>query len=125
MCAHRRFAGRDPPAAVVFYSRDGGGEHPEQYLGELCRIGQRLYRIRALLRAQQRAELHIEAACWGRARRKLFDLARINKTRIAAEAVARIDALFAIEREINGLTPQERVRVRQERSRPLVIALES
>jgi transposase IS66 family protein len=38
---------------------------------------------------------------------------------IAAEAVKRIDVLFAIEREINGLAPRERLRVRQERSRPL------
>jgi transposase len=28
----RPFAGRDPPAAVFFYSRDRGGEHPEQHL---------------------------------------------------------------------------------------------
>src|SRR5262249_25682880 len=35
-----------------------------------------------------------------------------------------IDVLFAIEREINGMTPQERVRVRNERSRSLVIELE-
>jgi transposase len=32
--------------------------------------------------------------------------------------------LFAIEREINGMTPQERVRVRNERSRSLVSELE-
>jgi transposase len=40
---------------------------------------------------------------------------------IAAEAVKRIDVLFANEREINGLAPHERLRVRQERSRPLII----
>src|SRR5262249_51177910 len=34
-------------------------------------------------------------------------------------------ALFAIEREINGTTPNERVRVRQENSRPLVSALQA
>ena len=67
----------------------------------------------------------IEAACWAHARRKFFDLARINKAPIASEAVERIDALFAIEREINGMTPPERVRVRKERSRPLVIELET
>ena len=50
---------------------------------------------------------------------------RINKAPIAAEAVTRIDALFAIEREINGLAPQRRVEVRTERSDPLVIELES
>ena len=55
------------------------------------------------------------------ARRKFFDLARINKAPIASEAVARIDALFAVEREINGLAPQQRAA----RSRPLVIELES
>ena len=67
----------------------------------------------------------IEAACWAHARRKFFDLARLDKAPIAIEAVERIDALFAIEREINGLTPQERAAVRNARSRPLVVALEA
>src|ERR1700726_1264899 len=60
-----------------------------------------------------------------RARRKFFDLARLNQAPIAIEAVERIDALFAIERKINGAAPPERVRVRNERSRPLVDAWES
>ena len=47
----------------------------------------------------------IEAACWAHARRKFFDLARLNQAPIAIEAVKRIDALFAIERGINGMTP--------------------
>jgi transposase len=67
----------------------------------------------------------VEAVCWAHARRKLFDLARLRKAPIAIEAVARIDALFAIEREINGLAPEQRLRVRRERSRPLVAALET
>src|SRR5207244_9531909 len=57
--------------------------------------------------------------------RKFFDLARINKAPIAIEAVERIDALFAIEIEINGKPPPERMRVRNEHSRPLVLALET
>ena len=52
------------------------------------------------------------------ARRKFFDIARISKAPIAIEAVKRIDALFAIEREINGLTPRERLAVRAEGSCP-------
>jgi transposase len=44
---------------------------------------------------------------------------------IAVEAVKRIDVLFAIEREINGLMPQERLCVRQERSQPLIIELQT
>ena len=48
---------------------------------------------------------------------------RGDNERIVA-AVDRIDALFAVEREIN-MTPQERQRVRNERGRPLVVALET
>jgi len=39
--------------------------------------------------------------------------------------VQRIDALFAIEREINGLSPAERLAVRQARSASLVAELET
>jgi transposase len=65
-----------------------------------------------------------EAMCWAHARRKFFDLARINKAPIAIETIRRMDELFAIERDINGKPPHERRRVRQEHSRPLVVALE-
>jgi transposase len=36
-----------------------------------------------------------------------------------------LTALFAIESEINGSSPQERQRIRHERSRPLLIELEA
>ena len=60
---------------------------------------------------------------WAHARRKFFEIARLKKAPIATEAVAKIDELFAIEREINGLPVQQRVAVRNERSRPLVETL--
>ncbi len=44
---------------------------------------------------------------------------------IALEAVKRIDALFDIERDINGLSAEERLRVRQEQSAPLLADLEA
>jgi transposase len=44
---------------------------------------------------------------------------------IALEAVKRIDALFDIERDINGLSAAERLRLRQEKSAPLLAELES
>ena len=43
---------------------------------------------------------------------------------IAIEAVVRIDELFAIEREINGLSAAQRLAARQTRSKPLVDAFE-
>src|SRR6201996_2406948 len=123
----RPFAGPDPPAAVFFYSPDRGGAHPEQHLAAYAGLMQadayagfgRLYE------ANRKGGPIIEAACWAHGRRKFFDLARLTKAPIAAEAVKRIDVLFAIEREINGLAPQERLRVRQERSRDLIVELEA
>jgi transposase len=123
----RPFAGPGPPAAVFFYSRDRGGVHPEQHLANYAGLMQAdaYAGFNRLYEANRKPGPIIEAACWAHARRKFFDLARINKAPIAIEAVERIDVLFAIEREINGMTPQERVRVRNERSWPLVIELES
>jgi hypothetical protein len=70
------------------------------------------------------------ALCWSHARRGFYELADIAaKARrgstaavspIALEAVKRIDAIFALEREINGRSPEERVRARQEAAKPLV-----
>jgi transposase len=123
----RPFAGPGPPAAVFFYSRDRGGEHPEQHLAGFAGLMQAdaYAGFNRLYEADRKPAPVIEAACWAHARRKFFDLASISKAPIASEAVARIDALFAIERTINGLTPQQRVAVRRERSQSLVIDLES
>jgi transposase len=123
----RPFAGPEPPAAAFFYSRDRGGEHPEQHLAGYAGLMQAdaYAGFNRLYAASRQPGPIVEAACWAHGRRKFFDLARINKAPIAEEAVARIDALFAIEREINGLTPERRVAERHERSRPLVIALEA
>jgi transposase len=123
----RPFGGHDPPAAAFFYSPDRGGEHPEQHLAGYAGLMQAdaYAGFNRLYGAGRKGGPIIEAACWAHARRKFFDLARINKAPIAVEAVERIDVLFAIEREINGLTPHERAAVRHERSWPLVVALET
>src|SRR5438477_377849 len=60
---------------------------------------------------------------WAHARRKFFDLARLQNSPVAIETIHRIDALFAIESEINGASPERRLAVRQERSRPLMAEL--
>jgi transposase len=122
----RPFGGHDPPAAVFFYSPDRGAKHPEEHLASYAGLMQAdaYAGFNRLYGTGRKAGPIIEAACWAHARRKFFELARISKAPIAVEAVERIDALFAIEREINGLMPQERAAVRNARSRPLVVALE-
>jgi transposase len=121
----RPFAGPAPPAAIYFYSPDRSAGHPERHLASWQGLMQadaysgfnRLYEP-----ARQPGPI-VEVACWAHARRYFFELARLNKAPVGIEAVARIDALFAIEREINGLAPVDRQRVRQDRSKPLVEAL--
>jgi transposase len=83
-------------------------------------------RFNRLYEAERKPVLPIiKAGCWAHAQRKFLDLASINRAPIASEPVTRIDALFAIEREISGLASKQRVAVRTERGRPLVIELES
>jgi len=122
----RPFGGRDPPAAIFFYSPDRGAKHPEQHLATYAGLMQAdaYAGFNRLYGAGRKGGPIVEAACWAHARRQFFDLARLDKAPIAIQAVERIDALFAIEREINGFTSQERIAVRHERSRPLIIALE-
>ena len=135
------FGGRAPPAAVFFYSRDRSGEHPQQHLATWTGILQAdaYGGYGKLYNAERRPGPIVEAACWAHARRKFFVLADIvagarrrAKGRslpvispIALEAVQRIDALFDIERTINGLPSEQRLAIRQERSAPLVTGLEA
>jgi transposase len=58
------------------------------------------------------------------ARRKAAGNKEIPLSPIAIEVVRRIDALFEIERSINGKSAEERVQVRQTLSRPLVAELQ-
>jgi transposase len=121
----RPFGRADPPAAAYFYSPDRTGKHPEQHLASWTELLQAdaYAGFNRLYEADRRPGPIVEAACWAHARRKFFDLARLNKAPIALEAVARIDVLFGVERDINGLSPEERRKVRNERSRARVDAL--
>ena len=134
----RPFGGRAPPAALYYASRDRRQEHPERHLRGFIGILQAdAYSGYNGLYDPSRASGAITSAlCWSHARRQFFELADIaaNARRgkkapaispVALEAVKRIDALFDIERAINGLSAEERLRVRQEQSRPLVDALET
>jgi transposase len=121
----RPFAGHAPPAALFFYSPDRTGVHPETHLAGYAGLMQAdaYAGFNRLYEASRKPGPIIEVGCWAHARRKFFEIARLKKAPIATEAVAQIDELFAIEREINGLAADQRKAVRNERSRPLVEAL--
>jgi hypothetical protein len=65
----------------------------------------------------------VEVGCLAHARRKFFDLHASNKSQIAHSALEQIARIYDIEREIKELDPDERRRIRQERSKPLLDAL--
>ena len=60
-----------------------------------------------------------EVGCMAHSRRKFFDLHVAAKSEIAGQACAYISQLYDIEREIKTLKPDERLQVRQARSKPL------
>ena len=128
----RPFGGQAPPAAVFFYSPDRAGIHPEQHLAAYSGILQAdaYAGFNALYAPDRKGGPITEAGCWAHARRKLFELADIAaKARkgkpttispIAFEAVGKFDAIFALERSINGLSPEARVAARRKDIAPLV-----
>ncbi len=128
----RPFGGATPPAAVYFYSPDRGGAHPEQHLAGYAGILQAdaYGGFNALYEAERKPGPITEAACWAHARRKLFELAdAASKARnkssamispIAFAAVQKFDAIFALERAVNGLSPDQRLAMRRRDIAPLV-----
>jgi transposase len=110
------------PAVWFAYSPDRKGEHPERHLRT----------FRGALQADAYAGFNQlykedgriqEVACWAHVRRKFYDLQEAHASPIAREALERIAALYAIEKEIRGRPPDERQQVRMLRSWPLLQSL--
>ena len=110
------------PAAFYRFSRDRKGEQPSEHLkdytgwmhadgyagfNDLYRTG----RVR-------------EVACMAHARRKLVDVLKSQGSAIAEEAIKRIVALYGIEKEGRGQSPEDRATIRQEKAKPLFDDLE-
>jgi hypothetical protein len=113
----------DAPAVWFAYSPDRKGEHPAEHLKTFQGILQadafagfnRLYETGRI----------IEAACWAHVRRKFYDLVKADQAPLATEAVERIAALYAVEAGIRGRPPDERQKIRQNKSRPLLDSFEA
>ena len=123
----RPFGGPAPPAAMFRYSRDRTAAHPNQHLAGYAGILQAdaYAGYNALYEPDRKPGPIIEAACWAHSRRKLFELAELQRAPLAIEAVRRIDAIFDAERPINGLSAAARLAVRQQHIAPLVTELEA
>ena len=115
----RPWGGRDPPAVVFHYAPGRGAKHPKAllagYRGILQCDGYAAYKT--LAAAQDKIIL---AFCWSHVRREFIELAKGKAAPIAAEALRRIAALYAVEAEVRGQPVEVRRAVRQAKSRPLV-----
>jgi hypothetical protein len=118
----RPWTGGVPPAAFYRFSRDRKGEQPTEHLkdysgwmhadgysgfNELYQSG----RVR-------------EVACMAHIRRKFVDVFKSQGLATAEEAIKRIAALYGIEKEARGQSPETRAMLRQEQAKPLLDDLE-
>jgi transposase len=107
-----------PPAVWFAYSPNRRGEHPQAHLRSFAGILQAdAFAGYAPLYGSGKVR---EAACWAHVRRKFHELAKAQASPLAAEALQRIGALYAIEKEIRGKPPDFRRAERAARAGPLL-----
>jgi transposase len=118
----RPWGGTDPPGVAYVYAPDRKAErvaaHLANFKGVLQVDGYAGYKLLA-----KGGDVRL-AFCWSHVRRPFYELAASGPAPIASEMLQRIGELYAVEREIRGRSPEERCAVREEKSRPVVDALQ-
>lgn len=108
-----------PRAAMFEFSETREAEHPNRFLKDYS----------GYLQADDYAGYHelyrsgriTHAACWVHARRKIYDVARTQKTPgLAHDALLFISRLYKIETEIKDKPPDERLEIRRRDTVPLL-----
>ena len=121
----RSWGGDDPPGVVYFYAPDRRGENAEKFLagfnGTLQLDGYQGYN-RLTRPDRKNGDPIIVAHCWAHARRKLKEVFDRDGSEIAAEGLRRIAEIYAVEKDIRGTSPGQRLSARRARSAPLVEA---
>ncbi len=117
----RGWSGPEPPAAICFYEPDRKAERPRSHLST----------YRGILHVDGYAgfeQLTVGgkitlAACWAHTRRRFYEIGQADGSPVALEAVRRIAEIYALEGQVRGMLPAERLALRQQSSRPLVDTL--
>ena len=124
----RPYGSTAPPAAFYLYSPDRKAEHAHALLKD-CRgylHADGYAGFGGLYKADPETGAPApltEVACWAHARRKIYDVHVATKSPAAAEALDMIARLFAIEADMRGRSPAERVTARRERALPVLAEL--
>lgn len=119
----RGWSGSSPPGVVFHYRPGRKGEYAQEILkgfdGTIQVDAYGGYSALATPKRVGGSPLKL-AYCWSHGRRALIKAQPKAGSPIVDEALLRIAALYKIEAEIRGLSPEQRRAVRQEQSRPLV-----
>jgi hypothetical protein len=124
----RPYGSTAPPAAFYLYSPDRKAERAHALL-QGCRghLHADAYAgFAGLYEADPKTGAPaplIEVACWAHARRKIYDVHLETKSPAAAQALEMIARLFAIEADIRGKPPPERVAARRAKATPILAEL--
>ena len=110
--------GFEPQPGVVYdFCISRAGRHAVAFLGDWS--GTLVCDDYAGYDVALKLEQRIEAGCTAHSRRKFDELIKVNQSPVAAQAVQRIAAIYRIEREAKALSTEDRLAVRQDRSKPL------
>jgi transposase len=123
----RPWASGVPPAAYYLYSPDRKAKRAEALLGE-CRgfLHADAYSgFNNLYKSVSGKVRLTEVACWAHARRYFFEAHVDDESPAAYLLLQKISGLFAIEADISGRPPEERLAVRTARSVPLLEMLKA
>jgi transposase len=117
----RPWNGTAPPGVAYVYAPDRKHVRPAEHLvgfsGTLQVDGYGAYTELA------EAGDVVLAFCWSHVRRQFYEIQASTPAPIAAEALVRIAALYAVEADIRGHSADARRQARQQRSKPLIDAL--
>ena len=119
----RPWVGEAHPASWYQFSPDRKGAHPHEHLANYTGFMHadgyagfnELYRRGGVQ----------EVACMAHIRRKFVDAHKSQGSAVAEEAIKRIAELYGVEKEVRGQPPDERVRIRQRKSKPIFDDLEA
>ena len=119
----RPWGGSAPPAAFYQFSPDRRGIHPQTHLKDYTGFihADGFAGFNALY---EKPDVH-EVACMAHIRRKFVDVVKASGSAVAEQAVQRIAELYGTEKEARGQPPNERVRLRQLKAKPVFDALET
>ena len=117
MWAYARGAFEAEPGVVYDFCAGRGGKYPHAFLKDW--EGTLVVDAYAGYDATLSLEGRFTANCLAHARRKFDELVKANASEVAKQAILRIAGLYRVEADARGLTHEQRLLMRKERSLPL------